>query len=135
MKYAHYDINTGKLLGFYDDTIHKKIPIPNIQITEEQWQEAISNNYNYVDADTKTLSYKDFRTPEQILQDKWNRIRAKRNQLLQETDIYMLVDKFETLTAEQQAELKAYRQALRDLPQTYSNPDDVVFPAKPSWLG
>ncbi|WP_210499826.1 phage tail assembly chaperone [Vibrio crassostreae] len=27
---------------------------------------------------------------------------------------------------------RQYRQALRDIPQTYSNPEDVVWPQKPS---
>jgi len=67
MKYAHYDKKTGMLLGFYDDAIHPEIPEPNIKITEEQWQEAISNNYNYVDPVNMTLGYKDFRSKEEIL--------------------------------------------------------------------
>lgn len=27
---------------------------------------------------------------------------------------------------------RSYRQALRDIPQTYDNPDDVVWPLKPT---
>ncbi|MGF1716105.1 phage tail assembly chaperone [Photobacterium chitinilyticum] len=30
------------------------------------------------------------------------------------------------------APFRQYRQALRDIPQTYSNPEDVVWPQKPS---
>jgi len=29
------------------------------------------------------------------------------------------------------AEETAYRQSLRDLPQTFANPEDVVWPTKP----
>lgn len=56
---------------------------------------------------------------------KWKRIRTKRNILLAETDFYALSDV--TMTTE----MSNYRQALRDLPSSTSNPDDVVFPTKP----
>lgn len=57
--------------------------------------------------------------------EKWEVIREKRNKLLAETDFYALSDV--TMTTE----MSNYRQALRDLPSTTSNPDDVVFPTKP----
>ena len=52
-------------------------------------------------------------------------LRAKRNQLLAETDYLALVDS--TLTDEMQA----YRQALRDLPANTVDPANPVFPTKP----
>ena len=58
--------------------------------------------------------------------DKWLSIREKRNQLLEETDFYALSDV--TMTTE----MSTYRQQLRDLPSSTSNPDDVVWPTKPS---
>ena len=58
-------------------------------------------------------------------EEKWFDIREKRNQLLAETDFYALSDV--TMTTE----MSNYRQALRDLPSSTSNPDDVVFPTKP----
>ena len=99
MKYAHYEQETGKLLGWYDSEIHftekivevedtdleppkpeiireLNIPKPNIQVTDEQWQEAINNNYNYVNVEDKTLSFKDFRTFEELQVQKRNEIRS-----------------------------------------------------------
>tara|TARA_B100001287_G_scaffold149689_1_gene126045 strand:+ start:966 stop:1298 length:333 start_codon:yes stop_codon:yes gene_type:complete len=46
-KIAHIDENNF-LLGFYDDTIHTKIPEPNVTLTEEQWSNAVDNNCNYI---------------------------------------------------------------------------------------
>jgi len=66
MKYAHYDETNGKLLGWYDSEIHETIPTPNIEVSEEEWETAIDNNYNFIDADTNTLSFKDFRTDDEI---------------------------------------------------------------------
>ena len=58
-------------------------------------------------------------------EQKWEGIRNTRNELLAETDFYALSDV--TMTTE----MSNYRQQLRDLPSSASNPDDVVFPEKP----
>jgi hypothetical protein len=67
-------------------------------------------------------------TPVVTLTDaqKWNNIRNTRNELLAKTDFYALSDV--TMTTE----MSTYRQQLRDLPTSTSNPDDVVFPTKPT---
>lgn len=56
-------------------------------------------------------------------------IKVKRTRLLRETDWTQTIDS--SLSAEKQAEFKSYRQLLKDIPQTYTNPDDVVFPEIP----
>ena len=58
--------------------------------------------------------------------DELDFLRTVRNQLLAETDHWMFSD---TTTATQ-AQLD-YRQALRDITDTYSNIGDVVWPTKP----
>lgn len=73
MKYAHLN-KDGQLLGWYDDSIHKTIPTPNIQVSDEIWKEAININANcYEDGE---FIVKDFRTVEEIeaenLQNKIN---------------------------------------------------------------
>jgi len=52
-------------------------------------------------------------------------LREERNRLLAETDWWANSDL--TMTAEQ----TAYRQALRDITDTYTSLDDVVWPTKP----
>lgn len=52
-------------------------------------------------------------------------LREERNQRLAETDWWASSDL--TMTAEQ----TAYRQALRDITETYSSLEDAVFPVKP----
>lgn len=54
-----------------------------------------------------------------------NFLRSERNRRLEETDWWVLPDR--TATDEQ----LAYRQALRDITDTYSSLDDVVWPTKP----
>mgnify|MGYP003115769218 FL=1 len=62
----------------------------------------------------------------------WDSIRATRNQILRDTDWTMT-----TGATVDQAQWAAYRQNLRDLPQTYKDktPDDVVWPTQPSTKG
>ena len=52
-------------------------------------------------------------------------LRAERDRKLAETDWWAVADR--TMTAEQ----TAYRQALRDITNSYTSLDDVVWPVKP----
>ena len=58
--------------------------------------------------------------------DNLGKLRVERNKKLAETDHWMFSD---TATATQ-AQLD-YRQALRDITETYSSLDDVIWPVKP----
>lgn len=78
------------------------------------------------------------KTPEEIQGDleienaaMWSRIRKHRDLKLKETDVWMLIDNWEKYTDEQKNKSREYRQALRDIPQTYSNPNDVIWPTYP----
>ncbi|MEZ9762732.1 phage tail assembly chaperone [Vibrio splendidus] len=63
-----------------------------------------------------------------IVDKEWGLIRAKRFLLLAEADA--LVNVAED-NGQNVAELRGYRQALRDIPQNYATPGDVVWPEKP----
>lgn len=60
-----------------------------------------------------------------VAADILNNLRIERNRLLAETDWWVLPDRTPT-----DAQL-AYRQALRDITNTYTSLDDVVWPEKP----
>lgn len=60
----------------------------------------------------------------------WDAIRAKRDQLIRESDWTMIPGS----TVDQRS-WSAYRQVLRDLPQTYPTPESVVWPEPPSTAG
>ena len=57
--------------------------------------------------------------------EKWVRVRQQRDSLLRECDWWASSDV--TMSDAQ----TAYRKALRDLPASESNPDDIVYPDKP----
>lgn len=60
-----------------------------------------------------------------IMKLNMDQVRVIRNILLAETDWWVLPDRTPS-----QAQLD-YRQALRDITDTYTSPDDVVWPVKP----
>ena len=64
-------------------------------------------------------------TAEEIAEDQLLCLRIHRNKLLSETDWWAVGDR--TMTQEQ----TDYRQALRDITDTYSSLEDVVWPDKP----
>ena len=72
------------------------------------------------------------KTKAEIDYEKFAEVRNKRNDLLTESDIYVMSDRWDTYTDSKKNEWRVYRQALRDLPQTYANNiHDVVYPIEP----
>lgn len=59
----------------------------------------------------------------------WAQVRAQRDGLLEDCDWTVLADA--PLTAAAKTAWKAYRQQLREIPQTYDDPADVVWPVAP----
>lgn len=117
MKYAYLEENTNKILGWYSDDIHSEIPTPNIEVTEEVWQEAININANCYE--NGEFIVKDFRTEEETEQETQAQFRAERDVLLKEADIEInkLVDLGLDAT-----EWRVYRQELRDSPLSWALP-------------
>ena len=74
MKYSHLEEDTNKILGWYSDDIHSEIPTPNIEVTDEVWQEAININANCYE-DRKFI-VKDWRTAEEIELANTERIKS-----------------------------------------------------------
>tara|TARA_B110001454_G_scaffold76114_1_gene73697 strand:- start:1918 stop:2205 length:288 start_codon:yes stop_codon:yes gene_type:complete len=55
----------------------------------------------------------------------WDNVRKQRNSLLAETDFYANTD------VTMSADMTTYRQALRDIPASTADSEDVVWPTKP----
>jgi len=70
-----------------------------------------------------------FFSQELSIEQKWNIIKGRRLQMLAECDWTQLPDA--AMTFEEKAAWSDYRQALRDIPQAFTSPDDVLFPDKP----
>ena len=91
-----------------DDGNGRAIPDNDNFITEEEYNTAITE-YKVIKG--------------------WKEVREKRGQMLKDSDHKMLSDY--SITAEKKEEWETYRQALRDIPQDYDSPDEVVYPDKP----
>lgn len=61
--------------------------------------------------------------------DPWSIVRDQRVALLKQCDWTQLLDA--ALTLEERSAWAEYRQALRDIPQTFLTPAEVVYPVKP----
>jgi len=59
----------------------------------------------------------------------WKQIRSKRDKLLSSSDWTQLKDT--SLSKDKSAKWTAYRKELREIPQTYEDPDFVIWPEKP----
>ena len=81
MKYANIEQDTNKLLGWYDREIHLEIPTPNIEVTDEVWQEALNINADCYE--NGEFIFKDFTTYEQREEQRVQEIEAKCNQSIE----------------------------------------------------
>ncbi|WP_229333387.1 phage tail assembly chaperone [Grimontia hollisae] len=64
-----------------------------------------------------------------LIKEDWLKVTSLRNSLLSEADNLVNTAVDNGLDA---APYRQYRQALRDIPQTFTNPEDVVWPQKPT---
>ncbi|HIF6022973.1 TPA: tail fiber assembly protein [Vibrio parahaemolyticus] len=87
-------------------------------------------NYDTESDDFNTLDISADKKVEVVTNAKWEHVRVKRDQLMRDTDWTQVPDS--QLTEDKKTEFAAYRQALRDIPQTYSDPDAVIWPEKPT---
>ena len=81
MKYAHLEENTNKILGWYSDDIHSDIPTPNIEVTDEVWQEAININANCYE--NGKFIVKDFRTDVEVEDNRIQGIESRCNRAIE----------------------------------------------------
>lgn len=115
--------------GFYSSEVSEPNSIPDdvIEISESQHQEMLFKlNHELMDivvTDSGDIVYTG-RPNEPV---SFQRIRNKRNKLLAQSDFTQIPDWPGNKTA-----WAVYRQALRDIPQTYTSADNVVWPNPPA---
>ena len=91
-----------------------------VSIDEEAGAFDADGNLVAVDEALVSAKIEELRPAQQL-----RRLRAERDMLLAQTDWWVMPDRTAT-----QAQLD-YRQALRDITETYTSLDDVVWPEKP----
>ena len=120
--YLAYKEDTGEFIGWYDDQLHRSIPTPNIQVTEEQY----NAYYEIMTTQCQRAVVKNgvvtFETAAMELT--WDEIRHRRDMRLAKTDWTQGRDVPEIVYSK----YMSYRQALRDVPQNFPTPESVVWP-------
>jgi hypothetical protein len=111
--------------GFYDtDMNYPNLPSDIIEISKEKHKELLEGtNLHHK---TIEVSNNELILVDQVAVATWEIIRNKRNRLLLSSDFTQMPD-----WPGDKAAWAVYRQSLRDIPQTYSNPEDVVWPTSP----
>lgn len=85
MKYAYYNAETYELLGWYDKGYHDYIPTPNIEVSDEIWQDAINKNCNKINKNGLFEIF-DFRSDEEVIKEEnISKVNEAKN-YLSETD-------------------------------------------------
>lgn len=69
--------------------------------------------------------------PPRNINKEWAIVREKRNALLAQSDVAVLPDRWALMTPEKQIEIATYRQKLRDIPNTFTDPELVLWPVIP----
>jgi hypothetical protein len=110
-------------MGFYHSTVHQVIPSDAFEVADHEHAEIFSQL-----ATGKELKYDDGKivTVEKKSSLTWQNIRAKRDKLLAACDYTQLPD-----YPNNNAAWVEYRQALRDIPVKFNDPNVVVWPTKP----
>ena len=111
--------------GFYDtDFGYPSLPQDIIEITREQ-HNTFLNGMNMQNKEL-VLSEGNLVLQDRVVVITWEQIRSRRNNLLTSSDYTQMTDWPGDKTS-----WATYRQALRDLPQTYTNATDVIWPTAP----
>ena len=134
-KYASFKSN-GDLFQFGNlkkdlteiKTIKEKNGVKVFSINEEQYDDLADGCDASESGDVITI-IKSAEWLENKTNEAWRKIRKERNQLLKDSDYIMVSDV--PITTEKKEEWETYRQSLRDIPQDYDSPDEVVYPDKP----
>jgi hypothetical protein len=123
--YVIYNTTDGKIQAWHDDE-----PKESWLDTGEAFLQTpltfTQGKYYKVDLNSKTV-FEIVYAP--TLKEDWSKIRQARNALLTSTD-YVLTPDYPIDPALLE-EVKAYRTALRNITETYSSPDAVVWPVNP----
>ena len=113
--------------GFFHSEIHEVMPEDKIAVTAEkhaallaaqaEGKEIVMHNGNVV-------------ARERASDLTWENIRSRRNRLITKSDWTQLPDN--SLDDNAKNMWRTYRQALRDITETFADPNSVVWPASPA---
>lgn len=113
--------------GFYVEGIHPSIPDDVFPVSQEEYQTLMEGQTlgKMIAYKKRKLQLVDMVAPSKT----WDQIRARRDLLLSKCDWTQMTDN--QLSEEDRVIWRNYRQKLRDITATYSDPDLVTWPLAP----
>lgn len=114
-------LKTYGWLPFIQETEGKQIFVSSSYIIEENLVREIIITRDKNEQESQ-------KEQEEQLQNQWIQVRAQRDELLKASDILVLIDRWENLSGERKEQIRIYRQALRDIPNNFSNPYQIIWP-------
>lgn len=116
--------------GNYYPEAYFQVPVDSVLIEVENYPDFYTHRYvngEFVQRDDAA----DINAERQALrlQSQWAHIRTERDARIAKTDWTQLPDS--PLNSEQIEAYKAYRQALRDIPQSQPSPREITWPSPP----
>lgn len=113
--------------GFYKPEIHgNSIPADAVEISDETYRSLFAMQAEGKQIVSDNDGYPIAITPA-IIVPTWEQIKVQRDKLLQQCDWTVLPDS----PVSNQSDWLTYRQALRDIPQDFTTPEEVVWPTTP----
>jgi len=109
--YKLYNIQTEPTV---DESIEKLVVVTTPSLVDDVW-----TKWNVVALSTEL---------------KWDFVRLQRDWQLINSDWTQAADATQSVTAAKKTKWATFRQELRDIPTTFTNPEDVVFPTPPDAL-
>jgi hypothetical protein len=118
--------NYSDIRCYQIDTNGKSWKETNNRVISEITQEEInilSNKFDSEKQQRETLEQEQL----DAYNNSWERVRSQRDELLKETDLYMVLDY--PITEAKRTEFQTYRTSLRNIPEIYSStqPSQITF--------
>jgi hypothetical protein len=138
--------NFGESVGQKAWAATEMLPLlPGKQVSSAYYAEIIAPNTECAkclhlatmwdcDPINKTVSFNAARLTAEHRKDHMVRLRGERNQLLLQSDVNVVPDRWNSMDVATQNLWATYRQALRDLPANTSDPADPIWPTAPEWV-
>jgi hypothetical protein len=104
-----------------------RVEYMGIQFVNNEWTDVWNEVPRYDDASEQLLCITECANEELTLE--WAEVRNHRNILLEKSDWTQLIDS--PLSADQKTLWATYRQELRDITQTQTNPFNIIWPIVP----
>ena len=126
--YIHYNATNNEFAGFFHSEITKQIPVPNIEITEGEhavFYDALSTGKSVIVRGTVIQPIAPV-----VTGITWDDVKRTRDRRLLDTDWTDSTTAKTRLGDDLYNKWQLYRQALRDVPQKFTDPNTVVWPTQ-----